>query len=254
MVGILPTDFTPNSLDRRLQRSSRNDCLSADGHRPFILHDIDARVGNRLPSEEILSLRSISTLAHFIAPIAGPDAASHAIKLIQKFGSLSSALETAPDHRGLSDQEAEILSFLRSARALVEEAMHETMARSSFSTNSQSFLRYIKTHLSFVTRERILAVFVDAGGNYLRDEIIAEGAANAVRLPPRQIVRRALDLAAHGLLLAHNHPSGIARPSKSDFEATEKLREALSSCEIKLIDHFIVARNDIFSMRRGALI
>jgi len=254
MAGLFSTDFSPYARRQRLQRPGDVDCLSDHGDSTFVLHDVNSSLGNRIPPKEILSLRSVSSLAHFIAPIAGPDAAIHAKKLIQRFGSLSSVFETQTDCRELSEQEARILDFLHSARTLVEEAMHESMARSSFSANNKSFLQYIKTSLGFITRERVLAVFVDAGGHYLRNEIVSEGSSNAVRIPTRRIVRRALDLAAHGVLLAHNHPSGKARPSASDIKTTEKLREALLSCEIGLLDHFVVSGNDIYSMKQGALI
>ncbi len=143
---------------------------------------------------------------------------------------------------------------MHAARNLIELAMCEGMSNRTFSVGSPNFLRFVKLQLATCSNERVLAIFTDAGGQYLGSEIVAEGRTNQVVIPSRHIVRRALDLGAHGLVLAHNHPSGAATPSEQDVSVTERLRGALMSCEICLTDHLIVSRNEVYSMRRGAIL
>jgi DNA repair protein RadC len=68
------------------------------------------------------------------------------------------------------------------------------------------------------------------------------------------ILRRAVELHAGGLLLAHNHPSGSAKPSRADLKATARLRELADGLDIRLIDHLIVTRSTVYSMVRKRVI
>ncbi len=254
MAGIISTDFGSDTLGERLQHKRDEACLPTNGDRTLILHDVDIGRRDRSSSMEVETLRSISTLANFIAPISGAEATFHAKSLIRRFGSLANALEGHADSRDLSGKEAQALRLLHAARDLIELAMCEGMSNRTFSVGSPNFLRFVKLQLATCSNERVLAIFTDAGGQYLGSEIVAEGRTNQVVIPSRHIMRRALDLGAHGLVLAHNHPSGAATPSEQDVSVTERLREALMSCEVYLADHLIVSRSEVYSMRRGVIL
>lgn len=78
---------------------------------------------------------------------------------------------------------------------------------------------------------------------------LGQGGANSAEVPVRRMVQEALSLNASGVVLAHNHPSGIALPSKEDVELTLRLRDALELMSLTLLDHIVVAEDDFVSMR-----
>lgn len=96
------------------------------------------------------------------------------------------------------------------------------------------------------------AIYLDATGLFISDETIVNGAVDAVALSTRKLIHHALDCGARGLLLAHNHPSGQICPSETDIETTRRIAEISSAMQIALIDHLIVARGKLFSIKRGA--
>lgn len=78
----------------------------------------------------------------------------------------------------------------------------------------------------------------------------ASGSLTRVAVYPREIVKRALHLNAAGLIVAHNHPSGGVEPSANDKKLTRTLQDALNLIDVKLLDHMVVAGNEIFSFAR----
>jgi len=81
-------------------------------------------------------------------------------------------------------------------------------------------------------------------------EEAARGSVTRVAVYPREIVRRAIALNAAGLIVAHNHPSGSVAPSANDRKLTQTLQDALTLIDVELLDHFVVASNEVFSFAR----
>ncbi len=89
----------------------------------------------------------------------------------------------------------------------------------------------------------------------IADEQLFEGTHNAASVYPREIVRRALELHAAALILAHNHPSGVAEPSQADRHITDKIANALSLVDVRVLDHLVVGDGDVVSFaERGWLL
>jgi len=103
-------------------------------------------------------------------------------------------------------------------------------------------------------REELRILYLDARQHLIRDELLASGTVDAVPIHTREIMRRALELGASGLILAHNHPSGDATPSQSDIGETRRVVQAARTLGIVLHDHVIVARAEWTSMRTLGLI
>ena len=103
-------------------------------------------------------------------------------------------------------------------------------------------------------RERCHALFVDARRTCLGDAAIGRGGRGALSLRMREIFGEALRLEAHGIILAHNHPSGECRPSSYDISATRQLAAVASALDIELIDHLIFTTRAVYSMRAGGLL
>lgn len=113
------------------------------------------------------------------------------------------------------------------------------------------FLRYLQSRFAGALEERFHATYSDGRGHYLHDEVLVRGTPDSVGLRSRQLFGRALALGATGLVLAHNHPSGECRPSSDDLSATNRMRDIASALDMVLLDHLILARDEIYSMRLG---
>jgi DNA repair protein RadC len=103
-------------------------------------------------------------------------------------------------------------------------------------------------------RERCHALFVDARRSCIGDAALGRGGRGALSLRMREIFGEALRLDARGIILAHNHPSGECRPSGCDIAATQQLSAVAKALDIELIDHLIVTRRAVYSMRAGGLL
>lgn len=110
---------------------------------------------------------------------------------------------------------------------------------------SRKLVRSYVESLSKELDEWLLAMFVDANLGLLSVETIARGDAFSVSIDFRRLVGRGLQIGAAGFVLVHNHPSGIAEPSVDDIKCTSRLRSLCAELDMPLIDHLIVAGDDM---------
>ncbi len=124
-----------------------------------------------------------------------------------------------------------------SRRALGEELQQ----RSAFS--SPGVVRdYLRLHLASLPHEVFFALWLDAQHRLLAAEELFRGTLTQTSVYPREVVKRALAHNAAAVVLAHNHPSGVAEPSAADEALTRELKKVLALVEVRILDHFIVAR------------
>ena len=99
-----------------------------------------------------------------------------------------------------------------------------------------------------------MCLHLDNRHRIIADEIMFRGTIADASVCPREVAKRCVDLNSAALVCAHNHPSGVAEPSRSDRAITKKLQEALALVEVRLIDHFVVGDGDVVSFaERGWL-
>nr|WP_282099713.1 JAB domain-containing protein [Qipengyuania qiaonensis] len=103
-------------------------------------------------------------------------------------------------------------------------------------------------------RERMIAIFADDAGFVISEEVIADGLEGRIHVSPRILFGRALSLDARRMLIAHNHPSGSAEPSASDISQTREIISQAERLGVMLIDHLVVGRGQVVSMRGRGLI
>ncbi len=113
---------------------------------------------------------------------------------------------------------------------------------------------YLRGVLAGRSREQLLGLFLDRRNRLVRDEVLGEGTLDHVPVYPREIMRRALELDAGAVVLAHNHPGGLATPSASDVESTRQVVEAGRLLRIAVHDHFLVADQQVVSFRSLGLL
>ncbi|MEE6075107.1 MULTISPECIES: RadC family protein [Avibacterium] len=101
---------------------------------------------------------------------------------------------------------------------------------------------YLQTELEHKEREVFLVLFLDNQHRLIKKEEMFLGTINTAAVYPREIVKSALFCNAAAIILAHNHPSGIAEPSNSDRIITEKIQKVAELVEIRVLDHFVIGK------------
>ena len=118
-------------------------------------------------------------------------------------------------------------------------------------TTSADFGRFLLPYFYGARDEMVYLLLLDAAGKVLNCKLIGHGSVNSANVPMRRVVQEALTSNASGVVLAHNHPSGVALPSKEDADLTARLRDTLDALQILLLDHIVVADDDFVSMRES---
>ena len=113
---------------------------------------------------------------------------------------------------------------------------------------------YLALHLGGRTQEVFAVLFLDAQHRLLQVEEMFQGTLNQTSVYPREVVRRALALNAGAVVLAHNHPSGVAEPSRADEFLTQSLKNALQLVDVRVLDHLIVAGDTVLSFSEKGLL
>ena len=116
------------------------------------------------------------------------------------------------------------------------------------STPRDAYL-YLKDQLEHLNQEHVICLFLDIKSQVITSRTIGIGNIQQTVIDPKDIMKWALKHSSLSVLLAHNHPSGIASPSKADFDITKKVQDALFAMDMKLIDHIIVGKNQYYSFQ-----
>lgn len=139
------------------------------------------------------------------------------------------------------------------AKAL--EILARRMKRTATSLTSPDAVRnYLSLAIAEREREVFVCVFLDAQNRTIATEEMFAGTLTQTSVYPREIVKRALHHNAAGVIFAHNHPSGVAEPSRADQTLTENLKSALAMVDVKVVDHFICAGSSTLSFAERGLI
>jgi DNA repair protein RadC len=143
---------------------------------------------------------------------------------------------------------------LQAAFELVRRLMEETLRREDCLNSPQEVKRYLATRLRDAQREIFAVLFLDNRHRLLVFEELCYGTIDGATVPPRVVVQRALRHNAAALIVAHNHPSGVAEPSNADRTLTQRLAEALQLVEIRLLDHIVVGDGEWVSFAERGLL
>ena len=188
-------------------------------------------------------------------PIAGKAAHTVSLKLIQEFGSLAAVLAAPLSRRNRTlHSEPETARHLEHIRKATLHAMRDEALLGPKIAGTEQLARYLRAEMGWYANEQLRVLFLATELRLIADDVMTHGTVDSATLLPRPIIHRALDLAAAGIILIHNHPGGSPEPSQADIEATYSLAKACWPMEIQLLDHLIVARNGWVSFRvRGLL-
>lgn len=202
------------------------------------------------------SLSDTELLAIFLRTgTAGINVMQLAQMLLQQFGSLfqlmSAEAEAFNKVKGVGEAK---LAQLHAIAELARRFFASQMMQEDVMENPQVTRHYLQSMLAQQPREIFMALFLDNQHRVLQAQKLFMGSINCVEVHPREIVREALKLNAAALILAHNHPSGHAEPSRADRQITDKISAACALLNIRVLDHLVIGHGEYTSFaERGWL-
>uniref|UniRef100_UPI00333EE9CC RadC family protein n=1 Tax=Castellaniella defragrans TaxID=75697 RepID=UPI00333EE9CC len=185
----------------------------------------------------------------------GCDAVALGRQLLERFGGLRALLSTPAEALlalpGIgSAKTCELLAIRELSRRALEEDLRAGQALSQ----PQRVKQFCATQLAHLRVEHCIALYLDTQLQLILCEEVSRGTLSQATVYPREVVRAALAHHAAGVILAHNHPSGLAEPSPADLALTRHLKQALALVDIRLVDHLIVGTSGAVSLaERGDL-
>lgn len=211
---------------------------------------VSERPREKLLSQGVRALSDAELLAIFLrSGPPGGNAVELGRQLLSRCGSLGRLLvtpfEMLRDVPGLGH--AKFVQF-QAALEIARRMLCERISAGTLLDTPDNVRDYLRLTLTDPTRERFFCLFLDAGQRLIAARVMFEGTLTQTSAYPREIVRAALDEHAAAVIVAHNHPSGVAEPSGADIQLTRHLGDALAMLDIRLLDHFIVGRDSVYSM------
>lgn len=185
----------------------------------------------------------------------GHSALDLARHLISEFGGLRGLLEAERDaliaQPGLGPAK---YAQIHAALELARRHLKARLERGEALTSPDATRRFLASTLRHRPHEVFCALFLDTRHRVIRFEELFTGTIDAAHVHPRVVVEKALARQAAAVIVAHNHPSGIAEPSQADLAITRRLRDALGLVDIRLLDHFIVGDGAVVSLAERGLV
>ncbi|OYY91425.1 MAG: hypothetical protein B7Y42_13255 [Polaromonas sp. 28-63-22] len=224
----------------------------------MLLKDLpeDARPREKLLARGPGALGDAELLALLLRTgLPGKNALQMGQELLDQFGGVAGLLHTGADAlksiKGLGPaKRAEIVAVLELARrALAAQLKQQTLFDSP-----EAVRDYLQLQLGSRPHEIFAVLFLDSQHRLIVLEELFRGTLTQTSVYPREVVVRALALNAASVVLAHNHPSGTAEPSRADEALTQTLKAALGLVDVRVLDHFVVTSTEAVSMAQRGLL
>ncbi len=216
-----------------------------EGHR--------ARVKKRFLEEGLdhfSDIQALELLLFYAIPRADTNPIAH--RLLEHFGSLSQVLEANPEElkkiSGVGENGALLLNLIPQMGRFY---MTDRASAPGVLTTLEQCAQYLMPRFFGRKLETVFLLCLDAKCKVLCCREIGEGGTNSTGISIRRVVETALGVNATSVVLAHNHPSGVALPSPEDIQTTRRVAMALQAVEIVLVDHIIVADDDYVSIAQS---
>lgn len=212
------------------------------------------------PREKLLqkgasSLSDAELLAIFLRTgLPGKSAVDLARELHGRFGGLN-ALFAAGEKEFCQTPGMGVAKYaqLQAVLEMARRALQEDIAQRDALSSPQAVRDYLRLRLQGLPHEIFMALFLDAQNRVIVSEELFRGTLTQTSVYPREVVKRALHHNAAAVILAHNHPSGVAEPSNADQVLTQALKSALALVDVRVLDHFIVAGSSLVSFAERGL-
>ena len=181
----------------------------------------------------------------------GPRLARQAARALQEAGGLHALAQRSCR---VPSQEHTLSFLLSVAIELAQRTLQAQLRDLDILDSPEAVARLLRLRLAHQPREIFCVLFLDSHNRLLHLENLFLGTLAQTVVHPREVARRALEYNAAGIILAHNHPSGLCTPSAADRQLTQNLKRTLACLEIPVLDHIIVGTGSHYSFAQAGLI
>jgi DNA repair protein RadC len=212
------------------------------------------------PREKLLqkgaqALSDAELLAIFLRTgTRGKTAVDLARDLLTRFDGLRPLLEadlkTFCEGEGLGEAK---FAQLQATTEMARRHLLEKLRRDDVMENPDHTRRYLQSRLRDYPHEVLACLFLDNRHRVIEFEELFQGTINGASVHPREVVKKALKHNAASVILAHNHPSGVAEPSEADRNITQQLIRALALVDVRVLDHLVVGDGETVSFAERGL-
>lgn len=211
---------------------------------------IDDRPRDKLLSKGPKALTNAELLAIFLrVGRRGVNAKQMAQELIDHFGGLGPLLKadqvTFCEAKGLGQAK---YCQLQATLELTRRYLDEQLRNEDIFTSPEKVMDYLAIQMRDNHREVFAVMLLDTRHRLIELLELFFGTINVASVHPREVAKVALEKNASSVIVAHNHPSGNADPSRADIQITQKLKAALAMIDVKLLDHFVIGKGEIVSL------
>lgn len=229
--------FGVNELDSRLH----------EGHRERMRQEF---VSNGCQFENVEHHKILEMLLFYAIPRKDTNETAH--RLINRFGSLTNVfnatLNELSDVEGVSKNTAVYIKLLAQLNKI---CLAERFDKKPVFTSPEQAGEYVMTRFLGEKDEIFALISMSGSGEVLGFDVISDGSASAVGINSRKVLETVINRRAVSVILAHNHPGGLALPSGEDIASTKALVSLLKNVGINVIDHFIVCDDDYVSLAQS---
>ena len=187
--------------------------------------------------------------------IAQKDTKPLAKALLQRFGDLPGVLDSEvhelKEVKGIGESTALLIKLTHS---LMERYMRERSFRRKKLSTPQAVVEYCRVSMGRLRDEQFRVLYLNSQNEVLSEELIQEGTVDQSVVYPRKVLEYALRHKASSIILIHNHPGGLLKPSRSDIELTKRLKSISEEMGIRIHDHFIITKDGYYSFHENGLL
>ncbi len=214
------------------------------------------RPREKLIHQGAASLSDSELLAIFLRTGShGLSAVEMARQLLQHFGGLRALLSASREEFcqgfGLGDAK---YTQLQAVLEMSKRHLQEQLMREAVFSSAEQVRTYLSSQLRHEQREVFAVLFLDSQHRLIRYQALFLGTIDAAAVYPREVVKAALQHNAAAVIIAHNHPSGVAEPSQADISITSRIKSALELIDVRLLDHFVVGDGSPVSLAERGLV
>ncbi|QYF91915.1 DNA repair protein RadC [Massilia sp. PAMC28688] len=207
------------------------------------------RPRERLIKEGAAALSDAELLALFLrVGVAGKSAVELGRDLLGHFGSIQGLFGASlPALAGVHGMGPAKYAQLQAVMELARRAIAEQLQAGSTLASPDAASTYLRMSIGRQPHESFVVLFLDVKNRLIASEEMSRGTLTHTSVYPREIVKAALRHNAASVILAHNHPSGVAEPSAADMQLTRALMQALALVDVRVVDHFVIAGPHVHS-------
>ncbi|MBS7540103.1 RadC family protein [Ancylobacter lacus] len=247
-AGPLPQVLAPDCCGGGAHAGLEESTPHFVGHRERLRERFRNAGADALPDYELLELV-------LFRAVPRADVKPLAKQLVQKFGSFAEVVSAPPARlREIKGVGEAIVTELKLIAASVERVTRGKVKGRTVLSSWSAVLEYCRAAMAFADHEQFRILFLDKRNQLIADEVQQRGTVDHTPVYPREVVKRALELAASAVILVHNHPSGDPTPSSADIQMTKTIAEVAKPLGIEVHDHIIVGKDGHASLRGLRLI